>query len=74
MEPLAVDIREAARLTSLSPHTIRWYARTGRIRSVRCGRRILIPVEALRELSRHGLPPQPPQSPTPQRQGEESWK
>ena len=41
MEPLAVNIREAARLTSLSPHTIRWYARTGRIRSVRCGRRIL---------------------------------
>ncbi len=61
MEPLAVDIKEAARLTSLSPHTIRWYARTGRIRSVRCGRRIIIPLAELERLAREGVPTQPPQ-------------
>jgi predicted DNA-binding transcriptional regulator AlpA len=27
MEPLVVDVREAARLTSLSPHTIRNYVK-----------------------------------------------
>lgn len=51
-QPLAVDIREAGRLTSLSPHTIRAYVRKGRIRAVRVGRRVLVPIESLQDLLR----------------------
>jgi excisionase family DNA binding protein len=47
MEPLVVDIREAGRLLSLSPRTIRRHIRSGRIKAVRVGRRVLVPVEAL---------------------------
>jgi excisionase family DNA binding protein len=50
MEPLAVDIREAGRLTSLSPRTIRRYIKSGQIRATRLGRRVLVPLEALRGL------------------------
>jgi excisionase family DNA binding protein len=50
MEPLAVDIREAGRLTSLSPRTIRRYIKSGRIRAVRVGRRLLVPIDALRSV------------------------
>jgi len=42
MEPLTVDIREAGRLMSLSPYTIRAYIKSGRLASVRVGRRVLI--------------------------------
>jgi excisionase family DNA binding protein len=47
MEPLAVDIREAGRLLSLSPRTIRRHIRSGRIKAVRFGRRVLVPMEEL---------------------------
>jgi excisionase family DNA binding protein len=47
MEPLAVDVREAGRLLSISPRTIRRHIQSGRIKAVRVGRRILVPVEAL---------------------------
>jgi len=51
MEPLAVDVKEAARLTSLSVRTIRRYIKTGGIRPVvRIGRRLLIPIASLRAL------------------------
>jgi excisionase family DNA binding protein len=50
VEPLAVDVREAARLTSLSARTIRRYILLGRLRVVRVGRRVLVPVESLRAL------------------------
>jgi excisionase family DNA binding protein len=50
MEPLAVDVREAARLTSLSVHTIRLYVNTGRIAATRIGRRVVIPLESLERL------------------------
>lgn len=50
MEPLAVDIREAGRLLSLSARTIRRHIRSGRIKSVRVGRRILVPVEVLAQM------------------------
>ena len=53
-EPLAVDVRDAARLTSLSVPTIRAYIRRGKLRATHIGRRIVIPVEALRELIRGG--------------------
>lgn len=50
MEPLAVDVHEAARLTSLSARTIRRHIRLGRLRVVRVGRRLLVPMESLRAL------------------------
>ena len=52
MEPLAVDCREAARLTSLSIHTIRLYVNTGKLPATRVGRRVVIPVENLQRLVR----------------------
>lgn len=57
MDPLAVGIEEAARLVGLSKYTIRAYIRKGRIRAVRVGRRVLVPVVALRELCEKGVDP-----------------
>jgi excisionase family DNA binding protein len=54
MEPLAVDVREAARLTSLSPFTIRAYIRMGKIKVARCGRRLLVPMAELSRLVSEG--------------------
>lgn len=54
MEPLAVDVPEASRLTSLSPFTIRAYVRSGKLQATRCGRRLIISVEELRRLVREG--------------------
>ncbi len=56
MEPIAVDVNTAAKMTSLSPHTVRLYIRSGRLKVTRCGRRILIPVASLAELVREGAP------------------
>jgi excisionase family DNA binding protein len=50
VEPLAVDVREASRLTSLSSRSIRRYIKTGRIRAVRVGHRLLVPMASLHEL------------------------
>jgi excisionase family DNA binding protein len=50
VEPLAVDVQEAARLISLSPRTIRRYIQLGRLRGVRIGRRVLVPLESLKAL------------------------
>jgi excisionase family DNA binding protein len=50
MEPLAVDVREAARLTSLSQRTIRRYIWLGRLHAVKIGRSVLVPLESLRAL------------------------
>jgi excisionase family DNA binding protein len=50
MEPLVVDVREAGRLLSLSARTIRRHIRSGRIKAVRVGKRVLVPVEALTEM------------------------
>ena len=55
-KPLAVGINEAAKLTRLSPWTIRAYVARGMIRSVRFGKRVLIPMEALRRATVEGLP------------------
>jgi len=54
--PLTVGIAEAERLTSLSRPTLRLYIRTGKLRVTRCGRRVLIPVTALQDLVRDGVP------------------
>jgi len=45
---LAVDVREAARLLSVSPRTIRRMLADARLRPVRVGRRLLVNVESLR--------------------------
>jgi excisionase family DNA binding protein len=54
MEPLAVDIKEAARLTSLSVRTIRRYIKDSRIRAVHVGHRVIVPLDSLRDLVRPG--------------------
>ncbi len=55
MEPLAVDVREAARLLSVSPHSIRRWIRTGRLHAIRLSRRVLVPVAECERLAREGM-------------------
>jgi excisionase family DNA binding protein len=55
---LAVTVSEAARLTSLSRGTIRNYARVGRIKVIKVGRRTIVPIATLQDLVRTGLNPQ----------------
>lgn len=52
METIGVNVKTAAEMTSLSPHTIRAYIRAGKLKAVRVGRRVIIPLEALKELIR----------------------
>tara|TARA_B100000949_G_scaffold137989_1_gene121405 strand:- start:66 stop:284 length:219 start_codon:yes stop_codon:yes gene_type:complete len=59
-EPLVVSIKEAARLLSISRFTVRLYALQGLIKSVRLGKRIVIPVEEVRRVAKEGV--QPPKS------------
>jgi excisionase family DNA binding protein len=54
-EPLVVSIKEAARLLSLSRFTVRLYAVQGLIKSVRLGKRIVIPLEEVRRVAREGV-------------------
>jgi excisionase family DNA binding protein len=56
MEAMAVDVSTAAKMTGLSEHTLRQYARKGWLGVTRCGRRVLIPVENLQKLIREGAP------------------
>ncbi len=56
MEPIAVNVNTAAKMTSLSPHTIRLYIRQKKLEVARAGRRIIIPVESLKKLLRDGAP------------------
>lgn len=56
MEPIAVDIQTAARMTSLSPQVIRRYIQRGLLSATRCGRRAVVPVNALKRLVRYGVP------------------
>lgn len=50
MQPLAVDVREAGRLLSVSPFTIRRMLRDGRLQPIHVGRRVLVPLESLTAL------------------------
>ena len=52
--PLAVSFAKAAELKSVSKASLRRYARDGRLRTVRFGRRRIIPFNALTELLRNG--------------------
>jgi hypothetical protein len=56
IEPLSVNVDTAAKMTSLSPHTIRHYIKTNRLNVNRVGRRIVIPMESLKELIANGAP------------------
>ena len=50
MEPLAVDLKQAAALVSVSVHTLRRYVRQGKLRGTRIGRRVVIPLAELRRI------------------------
>lgn len=54
-KPLAVNFARASALTSLSKVTLRRFAKTGQIRVVRVGRRVLIPIAALESLINSGI-------------------
>jgi hypothetical protein len=56
LEPFGVNVDDAARMTSLSPHTIRAYIRRKILPVSRAGRRVVVPVESLRTLVREGVP------------------
>ena len=50
-EPLALGIREAARLLSVSSWSVRRWIRQNKIRAVRIGRRVLVPSSEVERLS-----------------------
>jgi excisionase family DNA binding protein len=52
MQPLAVDVNEAAHLLAVSSYTVRRMLRDGRLRAVRIGRCVRVSVESLEELAR----------------------
>jgi excisionase family DNA binding protein len=51
---MLIDVREAARLVSLSPWTIRKYINQGKLRIIRIGRRVLLEPAELRRLIEKG--------------------
>jgi excisionase family DNA binding protein len=52
--PLAVSFARAAEMMSVSKNTLRRFAMDGRLRTVRLGRRRVIPFDALQDLIREG--------------------
>jgi excisionase family DNA binding protein len=52
----AVSIREAARLLSISPRTVDKYVALKVIRTVRVGRRVLVPMKSVNEVASKGVP------------------
>jgi excisionase family DNA binding protein len=52
--PLAVSFAKAAELTSVSKASLRRAARDGKLRTVRFGRRRIIPFNSLSDLFRNG--------------------
>jgi excisionase family DNA binding protein len=52
----AVSIREAARLLSISPRTVDKYVALKVIRTVRVGRRVLVPMKSVNEVASKGIP------------------
>jgi excisionase family DNA binding protein len=53
-EPLAVGLKQAAFMHGISEHTVRLHVRQGRIPSVRFGRRVLVPMKAINDLTMKG--------------------
>lgn len=54
-KPLAVGINEAAELIGLSPWTIRGCVKSGKIRAIHVGRRVLVPMQALEKVMVEGV-------------------
>jgi excisionase family DNA binding protein len=54
LEPRAVGLKEAAFLPGVSEHTVRLYVRRGAIPFVRFGRRVLVPMKAINDLTMKG--------------------
>jgi excisionase family DNA binding protein len=54
-QPLAVSFARAAELKSVSKNSLRRFAKSGRLRTIRLGRRRIIPFAALNDLLRNGL-------------------
>ncbi len=52
----AVSVREAARLLSISPRTMHNYIGLKAIRTVRVGRRVLVPMKSVIEVATRGIP------------------
>ncbi len=52
----AVSVREAARLLSISPRTVHNYICLKAIRTVRVGRRVLVPMKSVNEVASRGIP------------------
>ena len=52
MEPMAVSTKQAGELVGLSQRTIRRYIHAKRIRAVRAGRRVCVPLASLKEFLR----------------------
>lgn len=63
VQPRAVGVDEAAQLLGLRPATIRRYVAERRIRFVRIGRRVLIPMEIINAILAEGLLPAHPRRP-----------
>lgn len=57
--PLAVSFERASELTDISKNSLRRYARSGRLKTTRVGRRRIIPFGALRDLVQNGLDSSP---------------
>jgi len=49
-QPIAVSIGHAANLVGVSKTTIRLFVRDGRLQAARIGRRVVVPLHALRQL------------------------
>lgn len=50
LAPLAFSVRDSSRVTGLSERTINTLIATKKLRSVKIGRRRLVPMDAIREL------------------------
>jgi excisionase family DNA binding protein len=56
--PIAVSVGRAAVLVGVSKATIRSFAKTGRLRVARMGRRVVVPMNSLEQLVRDSITPQ----------------
>jgi excisionase family DNA binding protein len=52
LEPRAVGLKQAGLLLGVSQHTVRKHVKLGTIPSVRVGRRVLVPTQAIDDLTR----------------------
>jgi excisionase family DNA binding protein len=52
----SVSVREAARLLGISPRTVQKYISLKAIRTVRIGRRVLVPMSSVNQVATKGIP------------------